>query len=72
MGNVVAGGAAVSEDVHNSFIRGPEGKLIVVGGVDDLLIIDEGDVLIVYPRSREQEIKALRGRAEAEYGEEFV
>ena len=71
-GNVIIGSRTITEDVHNSFIRGPEGKLLVVGGVDDLLIIDEGDVLVVYPRSREQEIKKLRGRAEAEFGEEFV
>ncbi|WP_026231683.1 mannose-1-phosphate guanylyltransferase [Neolewinella persica] len=71
-GNVVTGSHTIMDDVHNSYIRGPEGKLLVVGGVDDLLIIDEGDVLVVFPRSREQEMKALRARAETDYGEEFV
>lgn len=70
-GNVITG-RVVTEDTHNSLIRGPKDKLIVVGGIDDLLIIDEGDVLLVYPRNREQEIKALRGRVEGEYGGEFV
>lgn len=71
-GNVISSEKAIIEDVHNSFIRGPEGKLIVVGGVDDLMVIDEGDVLVVYPRNREQEIKQLRARAEAAYGEKYV
>ena len=70
-GNVLSGQVLI-EDTHNSFIRGPKGKLIVVGGVDDLLVIDEEDVLLVYPRNREQEIKALRSRAEGEFGERFV
>ena len=71
-GNVFHAERILTEDVHNTYVRGPQGKLIVVGGVDDLLIIDEGDVLVVYPRSREQEIKQLRGRAEAAHGEEYV
>lgn len=71
-GNVIHGQQVITEDVHNSYIRGPKGKLIVVGGVDDLLVIDEGDVLVVYPRNREQEIKALRSKAESNYGEEYV
>lgn len=71
-GNVIQAETVITEDVHNSYIRGPKDKLIVVGGVDDLLVIDEGDVLVVYPRSREQEIKQLRGLAQEGFGERFV
>ncbi|MGB3801819.1 MAG: mannose-1-phosphate guanylyltransferase [Lewinella sp.] len=70
-GNVITGDVLI-EDTHNSLIRAPKDKLVVVGGVDDLMVIDEGDVLLVYPRNREQEIKALRAKAEKEYGEKFV
>ena len=70
-GNAVTA-TALTEDVHNSLIRAPKDKLVVVGGVDDLLIIDEGDVLLVYPRNREQEIKQLRRRAEEQFGERYV
>ena len=70
-GNVLSG-QVVTEDTHNSFIRAPKDKLVVVGGVDDLLVIDEGDVLLVYPRNREQEIKALRSKAEKLHGEKYV
>lgn len=71
-GNVLAGEHIVTEDTHNSLIRAPKDKLVVVGGVDDLLVIDEGDVLLVYPRNREQEVKAMRRRAEDAHGERFV
>ena len=70
-GNVVTG-QVILEDTHNSLVRAPKGKLVVVGGMDDVLVIDEGDVLLVYPRNREQEIKALRAKAESDYGEKFV
>jgi mannose-1-phosphate guanylyltransferase len=68
----LSGEKILLEDVHNSYIRAPEGKLVVVGGVDDLLVIDEGDVLLIYPRNREQEIKHLRQQAEGYFGAEFV
>ena len=71
-GNVYHAEKVISDDVHNSYIRGPKDKLIVVGGIDDLLVIDEGDVLVVYPRNREQEIKQLRARAEKAHGEKYV
>jgi mannose-1-phosphate guanylyltransferase len=71
-GNVLAAEHVIIEDVHNTLIRAAADKLVVVGGVDDLLIIDEGDVLLVYPRSREQEIKQLRQRAQDAYGAQFV
>ena len=71
-GNVIHAEQIITDDVHNTYIRGPKDKLIVVGGVDDLLVIDEGDVLVVYPRNREQEIKALRNKAGAEFGERYV
>lgn len=71
-GNVISADRVLLEDVHNTLVRGPKGKLLVIGGVDDLVVIDEGDVLLVYPRSREQEIKQLRSRAEAAYGTDYV
>ena len=71
-GNVVHAELALLADTHHSYVRAPRGKLVVVGGVDDLLVIDEGDVLLVYPKSREQEIKAIRARVARTYGGRFL
>ena len=37
----------------------PKGKLLVAKGLDDYIIVDEGDVLMIYPKSKEQEVKAV-------------
>jgi mannose-1-phosphate guanylyltransferase len=71
-GNVVHSPAALLTDTHNSYVRAPREKLVVVGGVDDLLVIDEGDVLLVFPKSREQEIKALREQVAKRYGGRYL
>ncbi|MEL7160111.1 MAG: mannose-1-phosphate guanylyltransferase [Bacteroidota bacterium] len=71
-GNVLSAERVITEDVHNSLIRAPQGKLVVAGGIDDLLIIDEGDVLLIYPRNREQEIKQLRAKVEGQFSGQYV
>ena len=35
-------------------------KLVVIKGLEDYIVIDEDDVLLIYPRNDEQEIKQLR------------
>ena len=56
--NVVNGKAILSE-VTNSLVRLPENKLLVAKGLEDFIIVDEGDVLLIYPKSKEQEIKGV-------------
>ena len=58
-GNVVNGDAIFLNEVSNSLIRMPKGKLLVAKGLDDFIIVDEGDVLMIYPKSKEQEVKAV-------------
>ena len=46
---------------HGNLIKtSSQDKLIVVKGLEDYIIIDEDDVLLIYPRSQEQEIKQVR------------
>lgn len=60
-GNVLQGGQIQAYDTHNSFIRAPKEKIMVVGGLDDYIVVDESDALLIWPKSREQEIKAAIG-----------
>ena len=65
-GNAV-NGKVVLDEVSNSLIRMPKGKLLVAKGLDDFIIVDEGDVLLIYPKSKEQEIKAVTKTIDKEY-----
>ena len=65
-GNAVNGNV-VLDDVSNSLIRMPKGKLLVAKGLDDFIIVDEGDVLLIYPKSKEQEIKAVTKALDKEF-----
>lgn len=58
-GNAVAGDRIYLTDTHNSLIRTPAGKQVVITGLDDFIVVDEGDTLLIHPKSREQEIKSM-------------
>ena len=62
-GNVLQG-AVMAYGVKDSLVRLPKGKLAVLGGLDGYIVVDEGDVLLVWPKSREQEIKKITGEIE--------
>lgn len=60
--NVIQANQYSLNQVHNCFIRVPAEKLIVVKGLEDFIVIDEDNVLLIYPKSDEQEIKKVRER----------
>ncbi len=70
-------GNALSGDVRatgssGSLVRVPEGKLAVVGGLADYVVVDTPDVLLVWPRSREQDIKQIVTTLRFDGHEEFL
>ncbi|MEZ4992397.1 MAG: mannose-1-phosphate guanylyltransferase [Saprospiraceae bacterium] len=71
-GNLISGRKVIAHDTHNSLIRISPDKLAVIGGLDDFIVVDEGDILLIYPKNREQEIKALTARVKEEYGMDFL
>ncbi len=65
--NVVQAESVLLDDVKGCLIRQADReKLIVVGGLEDYIIIDDDDVLLIYPRHKEQEIKRLRNQIKQE------
>lgn len=71
-GNAVQGKTILLHDTHNSLVRIAPDKLAVVAGLDDYIIVDEGDVLLICPKSREQEIKALRTQVGEVFGPDYL
>ena len=59
-GNVINAEEPMLDNVTNSLIQLPKGKLAVIKGLDDYFVIDDGDVLLIYPKSDEQAIKTVR------------
>ncbi|MFQ5593521.1 MAG: mannose-1-phosphate guanylyltransferase [Anaerolineae bacterium] len=63
-GNVVSGDH-LGVDTRGSFIHS-DGRLIATVGVEDLIVIDTGDAVLVCPRDRAQDVKAVVDRLKRE------
>jgi len=70
--NVVLGDRIILKETANCLIRVPDKKLAVLKGLEDYIVVDEGDVLLIYPKSEEQEIKGITKSIGESYGEEFI
>ncbi len=68
---------AASQDVflyntQNSMISLPEGKIAVVSGLDNYIVVDTDDVLMICPRSDEQSIKKFIDEVKYNKGDKFI
>lgn len=70
--NLVQAGRIIKEDVRNSLIRTPKDKLVVARGLDNFIVIDEGDVLLIFPKDQEQEIKSITQSIKQKNWEQYL
>lgn len=47
------------ENASNNIISTSKDKLVIIDGLEDFIIVDKDDVLLIYPKSKEQDIKRI-------------
>ncbi len=52
-------GETVAIDTIRTYVRAPEGKLVALIGVHDLIVVDTEDALLIVPRERAQEVREI-------------
>lgn len=57
--NAVVNANVFLENASNNIIRTDAKKLIIIDGLNDYIIVDREDVLLIYPKGKEQEIKRI-------------
>ena len=71
-GNAIVGAKTVLEDASGNMIRAQHDKLIVIDGLKDYIIVDKKEALLIYPKSKEQDIKQVLGKIKMSFGDEFT
>ena len=61
--NTVVNATVILENASNNIIRSEAKKLVVIDGLDDYIIVDNENVLLIYPKSKEQDIKRITNLA---------
>ncbi len=57
--NAIVNAKVLLENASNNIIRSDANKLIVIDGLNDYIIVDKEGVLLIYPKTKEQEIKKI-------------
>jgi mannose-1-phosphate guanylyltransferase len=55
-----------------NMIRTQNDKIVVVEGLSDYIIVDKDEVLLIFPKEKEQDIKALRQEVSDTFGKNYV
>jgi mannose-1-phosphate guanylyltransferase len=61
--NAVVNAKVLLENASNNIVRSDADKLIIIDGLHDYIIVDKEGVLLIYPKSKEQDIKEVVKRA---------
>lgn len=68
-GNAVVNSRTLTEDASGNMIRTQSDKVVVVDGLQDYIIVDKDEVLLIYPKTKEQDIKKVLQKVKTTYGE---
>jgi mannose-1-phosphate guanylyltransferase len=69
--NVFTGFSASLQGTENCMIQLPKEKVAIIKGLSNYIIVDDGKVLLIYPKQQEQEIKEVSKGIVALCGAEF-
>lgn len=70
--NAVVGAKVLAEDASGNMIRSQKGKVVVVDGLNDYIIVDKEEVLLIYPKSKEQDIKQVLNKVKDTFGDQYA
>ena len=71
-GNVVMNSTTLKYNSHDNLVVLPQGKLAVLQDVDDLLVVDSGNVLMICRKGNEKDIRKFLNDAKMKLGEDYV
>jgi len=70
--NLISGNQVIAVDTNDCLIRVPKDKLVIIKDMEDYIVVDEEDVLLIYPKSKEQEIKAITKQIKQDIGNKYL
>ncbi|TBV25362.1 MULTISPECIES: mannose-1-phosphate guanylyltransferase [Flavobacteriaceae] len=69
--NAVVNAKTLTEDATGNMIRSKKDKIVVVDGLKDYIIVDKDEVLLIFPKAKEQDIKKVLQNVKEKFGESY-
>jgi mannose-1-phosphate guanylyltransferase len=63
--NAVVNATVLLKNASSNIISTAKDKLVIIDGLEDFIIVDKDNVLLIYPKSKEQEIKGIVSQLKA-------
>jgi len=70
--NVIVNAKTVLREAQGNLIRSEKGKVVVLEGLNDYIVVDSDDVLVIMPKAKEQDVKIIRAEVEKQFGSDLV
>ncbi|MGB5370456.1 MAG: mannose-1-phosphate guanylyltransferase [Flavobacteriaceae bacterium] len=70
--NAIVNSKMIGLEASGNMVRSKKGKLVVIDGLNDYIIVDKNEVLLIYPKAKEQDIKQVLAKVRAKYGETYT
>ena len=70
--NAVVNARLLAENSSGNMIKTDTNKIVVLDGLDDFIIVEEKEILLIFPKSKEQGIKQLRNRVKDKFGDQHI
>ena len=67
--NAVVNARTITEDATGNMIRTKADKVVVVDGLQDYIIVDKDEVLLIFPKAKEQDIKKVLQNVKNKFGD---
>ncbi|WP_299225118.1 mannose-1-phosphate guanylyltransferase [uncultured Psychroserpens sp.] len=69
--NAVVNSRTLTDDASGNMIRTKNDKIVVVDGLHDYIIVDKDEVLLIFPKTKEQDIKKVLQKVKDKFGEHY-
>jgi mannose-1-phosphate guanylyltransferase len=70
-GNAVVNAKTLTDEASGNMIRTKTDKIVVVDGLKNYIIVDEDEVLLIFPMEKEQDIKKVLQNVKLKFGANF-
>jgi mannose-1-phosphate guanylyltransferase len=70
--NAIVNADTILKNSNNNMIFTDSKKLVVLDGIEDYIVVDKEEVLLLFPKKKEQEIKELLKDVSMQFGKKYL
>jgi mannose-1-phosphate guanylyltransferase len=70
--NAVVNTRLLAENSSGNMVKTDTNKIVVLDSLDDFIVVEEKEILLIFPKTKEQDIKQLRERVKEKFGDQHI